>query len=286
MDESAKIKNSKNATDLEIPKKGASIKFKDLDFAYNRNEKILHKINLIVPAGKSIALVGLSGSGKTTLLNLVPRFYDVKEGAITVNGTNIRDVTMESLRKNIALVSQEVMLFDNTIRANIAYGNPDATEEEILEAAKAAAAHSFITRLPDGYDTMVGEQGVNLSGGQRQRIAIARAMLKDAPILLLDEATSALDNRSERQVQAALDKLMEGRTVIMVAHRLSTIQHADCIYVMDEGCIKEFGTHEDLLAKGGRYAKLYNMSFDTSDAEAPTEAANASDEVIGKASNA
>ena len=210
----------------------------------------------------------------------------MKEGAITINGTNIRDVTMESLRKNIALVSQEVMLFDNTIRANIAYGNPDATEEEILEAAKAAAAHSFITRLPDGYDTMVGEQGVNLSGGQRQRIAIARAMLKDAPILLLDEATSALDNRSERQVQAALDKLMEGRTVIMVAHRLSTIQHADCIYVMDEGCIKEFGTHEDLLAKGGRYAKLYNMSFDTSDAEAPTEAANASDEVIGKASNA
>jgi subfamily B ATP-binding cassette protein MsbA len=217
------------------------------------------------------ALVGLSGAGKSTVLNLIPRFYDVTAGRVTIDGTDIRDVTLSSLRRNIALVSQEVMLFDDTIRANIAYGSPDASEEAIMTAARNAAADEFIRDLSQGYDTMVGERGVKLSGGQRQRIAIARAMLKNAPILLLDEATSALDTQSERLVQAALKQLMAGRTSIVIAHRLSTIVDADIIFVMDQGRVVEQGSHAELLAKNGIYARLHALQF-TPEADLPQSA--------------
>ena len=208
-----------------------------------------------------MALVGSSGAGKTTLLNLLPRFFDVTDGHVTIDGQDIRTVSLSSLRTQIALVSQEIVLFDDTIRANIAYGNFGATDDEIEAAAKDAAAHDFIMSLPQGYHTMVGERGLSLSGGQRQRIAIARAMLKNAPILLLDEATSALDTESERQVQTALERLMRGRTTIVIAHRLSTVTHADTIHVLDAGRVIETGTHEQLLEACGAYARLYEMQF-------------------------
>jgi subfamily B ATP-binding cassette protein MsbA len=200
--------------------------------------------------------VGPSGGGKTTLLNLLPRFYDVTEGRVLVDGRDVRELTLPSLRRQIALVTQEPFLFDATIRANIAYGRPEASAAEIETAARAAAAHDFITTLPAGYETLVGEAGARLSGGQRQRIAIARAFLKDAPILLLDEATSALDSESEAQVQAALKRLMAGRTTMLIAHRLSTVRGADRIYVIDKGRIVESGDHESLVRKRGLYARL------------------------------
>ena len=228
-----------------------------------------------MPDGHTVALVGPSGAGKSTLLNLIPRFYEVSGGAVLVGGSDIRDVTLASLRGNIALVSQEVALFDDTIRANIAYGRIGATEEEIVAAARGAAAHDFIMGLPDGYDTMVGEFGVKLSGGQRQRISIARAMLRNAPILLLDEATSALDTESERVVQGALKALQQGRTTLVVAHRLSTIVDADRIYVIDDGRVAEAGTHGELLRRGGIYAKLWGMQSGlvSPDVDAPAQAA-------------
>ncbi|KZD11032.1 ABC transporter ATP-binding protein [Oceanibaculum pacificum] len=237
------------------------VELEHVDFSYEKDIPALSDVTLTVPAGKMAALVGLSGAGKTTVLNLIPRFFDVDGGRITIDGHDIRDVTLKSLRGNIALVSQEVTLFDDTIRANIAYGTPDATEEQIVAAARNAAADDFIRELAEGYDTIVGERGVKLSGGQRQRIAIARAMLKDAPILLLDEATSALDTQSERLVQAALKILMEGRTSIVIAHRLSTIIDADIIFVMDEGRVVEHGSHAELLQKGGLYARLHGLQF-------------------------
>jgi len=208
-----------------------------------------------------VALVGASGAGKSTILNLVPRFYDVDAGAVTIDGIDVRDVTLASLRGAIALVSQEVSLFDDTVRANIAYGRFDAGADAVEAAARAAAADEFIRALPQGYDTPVGEHGVKLSGGQRQRIAIARAMLKNAPILLLDEATSALDTGAERQVQAALKALMQGRTTVVIAHRLSTVIDADLIYVVEAGRIAEAGTHAELLRRGGVYARLHALQF-------------------------
>lgn len=214
-----KIVNAPDAKDLTVI--GGSIALKDVHFSYESADRsALQGVTLLVEAGKTAALVGPSGAGKSTVLNLIPRFYDVDRGTIAIDGQDIAQVTLESLRQNLALVSQEITLFDDTVRANIAYGRKDATEEEIFEAAKNAAAHDFILDLPQGYDTMVGEQGVKLSGGQRQRLAIARAMLKNAPILLLDEATSALDTESERKVQSALNKLMENRTTLVIAHRL------------------------------------------------------------------
>jgi len=233
-----------------------------IGFSYGDDKAALADLDIDIPAGATVALVGPSGAGKSTILNLIPRFYDVDTGVVAIDGQDVRDVTLASLRGAIALVSQEVTLFNDTVRANIAYGRRDATDAEILAAAKAAAAHDFIQELSDGYDSMIGERGLRLSGGQRQRLSIARAMLKNAPILLLDEATSALDAESERQVQTALARLMEGRTTIVIAHRLSTVTTADRIYVMDGGRVIESGSHLELLAKGGLYAEHCRMQFE------------------------
>lgn len=246
-----------------------AIRFEDVSFRYADGTLALGNISIDVPRGHTVALVGPSGAGKSTMLNLVPRFYDVAEGRVTIDGQDVRDVTIESLRKASALVTQEPFLFDDTVRANITYGRPDAGDAEIMTAARNAAAHDFIMALPKGYDTRVGEAGMKLSGGQRQRIAIARAMLKDAPILLLDEATSALDTASELQVQGALTALMKGRTTLVIAHRLSTIMHADCIYVIDGGKVLESGTHHELVSAGGLYSELYNSQFGKNEPEQP-----------------
>ena len=240
---------------------GGEIRFDRVRFGYAPGAVALDDVSLTVPAGRTVALVGASGAGKSTILNLIPRFFDVEEGSIAIDGQDIRSVTLASLRGAVALVAQEVTLFDDTLRANIAYGRFGAAAEDIEAAARAAGADEFISELPNGYETQVGEHGVRLSGGQRQRLAIARAMLKDAPILLLDEATSALDSESERQVQAALRTLIRGRTTLVIAHRLSTVQGADLICVVDRGRIAESGRHIELLARGGLYARLYAMQF-------------------------
>ncbi|PCI37752.1 MAG: lipid A export permease/ATP-binding protein MsbA [Rhodospirillaceae bacterium] len=260
------ITELENASDLDV--KTGDVKFKDVFFSYPKADDIkgdqgeaLKNISLHIGAGKTVALVGASGAGKSTIMNLLPRFYDIQSGSISIDGQNIADVTFKSLRDSMALVSQEIMLFDDTVRNNIAYGKLDASNDDIEHAAKHAAAHDFILQLPDGYDTMVGEHGVRLSGGQRQRLAIARAMLKNSPILLLDEATSALDTESERRVQAALNELMKDRTTLVIAHRLSTVVKADLIYVMDGGRVVEQGTHDELLAQSGIYANLYQLQF-------------------------
>ena len=246
-----------------------AIEFDDVTFAYADDAPALHHVSFRVPAGTTVALVGPSGAGKSTALNLIPRFYDASAGRVCIDGTDVRDVTLASLRQAIGLVSQETGLFNDTVRANIAYGRAGAAEGEIEAAARAAAAHGFIVRFAEGYDTVVGEDGVKLSGGQRQRIAIARAMLKNAPILLLDEATSALDLEAERKVQSALTELMRGRTTLVVAHRLSTIVDADVIYVIDGGRIAERGRHAELVARGGLYARLYALEGAESDGEEP-----------------
>jgi subfamily B ATP-binding cassette protein MsbA len=236
---------------------GGEVRFERISFGYQADAMALDDVSLTVPAGGSVALVGPSGAGKSTLLNLIPRFYDVSGGTITIDGQDVRDVSLASLRGAISLVAQEVILFDDTVRANIAYGRFAASQAEIEAAAEAAAADRFIRELPQGYDTIVGEHGLRLSGGQRQRLAIARAMLKDAPILLLDEATSSLDAESERQVQTALRTLMRGRTTIVIAHRLSTIVDADLVCVLDRGRIAEIGQHAQLLSSEGLYTRLY-----------------------------
>ncbi len=253
------IRDRSGARPLRIT--GGEVRFKGVRFGYHPGTVALDGISFTVPAGSTVALVGPSGAGKSTVLNLIPRFYDADGGTIAIDGQEISAVTLASLRGAIALVSQEVSLFDDTVRANIAYGRFGAPQADIEAAAMAAAADRFIRELPRGYDTLVGEHGIRLSGGQRQRLAIARAMLKDAPILLLDEATSALDSASERQVQAALRLLMRGRTTVVIAHRLSTIIDADLICVLDRGQIAETGRHAQLLAMGGLYARLYETQF-------------------------
>ncbi len=253
-----------NAKPLAVT--SGAIEYDNVSFAYTEDVSALRNVSISARPGQKIALVGPSGAGKSTILNLLPRFHDVSDGSVSIDGQNIRDITIESLRMSIALVSQETGLFNSTARDNIAYGDPNADEAAIVAAAKAAAAHEFITELPDGYDTMIGEGGLRLSGGQRQRLSIARAMLRDAPILLLDEATSSLDTQSERLVQDALKRLMTGRTTLVIAHRLSTIIDADVIYVLDAGQIVEQGTHAELLAREGLYAELSKLQF-SSDSE-------------------
>lgn len=258
LDQPPAITDAPDAKELVLSE--SAVRFEGVTFAYNgKDGPVLNNISLEVPAGKTVALVGPSGAGKSSILNLVLRLYDVQQGRVTLSGQDVRAVTQASLRKCYALVSQEVAIFDDTIRNNIAYGTPQATAAEIEAAAKAAFAHDFITALPQGYDTILGEHGTRLSGGQRQRVSIARAMLRNAPILLLDEATSALDSESERAVQAALNELQKGRTTIAIAHRLSTICEADIIYVMEHGRVVEQGNHAELLAKGGLYARLWRL---------------------------
>lgn len=238
------------------------IRFDNASFRYdNADREALHDVSFEIPAGKVTALVGPSGGGKSTIMNMIPRFYDVTEGRLLINGVDIRDLTIESLRSHIALVSQDITIFDDSARANIAYGRTGATDEEITAAAIAAEADIFIRAMSEGYDTKLGENGVKLSGGQRQRIAIARAILRNAPILLLDEATSALDTESEQAIQKTFEKLQEGRTTLVIAHRLSTVQNADQIVVMDKGRVAESGTHDQLLAKEGIYARLYMIGL-------------------------
>ena len=258
METESEIRDADNAAELTDVK--GHVRYDHVSFHYSDDETpVLSDISIDIPAGKSIALVGPSGSGKTTICSLLPRFYDVTGGSITVDGKDIRGLTLKSLRSQIGMVQQDVYLFDGTIKDNIAYGKPGASDEEIIKAAKCASIHDFIMELPDGYDTYVGERGTRLSGGQKQRISIARVFLKNPPILILDEATSALDNESERWIQKSLEELSKNRTTITIAHRLSTIRDADEIIVITEEGIAERGTHAELLEKNGLYATYYNM---------------------------
>jgi subfamily B ATP-binding cassette protein MsbA len=252
--------NRKSASSIIITE--GSVEFRNVSFAYARDIQALKEINLNVASGEKVALVGPSGGGKSTLVNLIPRFYELSEGAIFIDGVNIHDIDLFGLRSQIAVVPQDVILFSGTIFENIRYGRLEAKRNEVIEAAKAANAHVFIEKLEKGYDTEVGERGLQLSGGQRQRIAIARAILRNPRILLLDEATSALDTESELMVQEALDRLMEGRTSFIIAHRLSTIAHCDRIVVIDLGRIVEVGTHDELLRiENGLYRRLHSLQF-------------------------
>ena len=258
METESEIRDADNAAELTDVK--GHVRYDHVSFHYSDDETpVLSDISIDIPAGRSIALVGPSGSGKTTICSLLPRFYDVTSGSITVDGKDIRGLTLKSLRSQIGMVQQDVYLFDGTIKDNIAYGKPGATDEEIIKAAKCASIHDFIMELPDGYDTYVGERGTRLSGGQKQRISIARVFLKNPPILILDEATSALDNESERWIQKSLEELSKNRTTITIAHRLSTIRDADEIIVITEDGIAERGTHAELLSQNGLYAAYYNM---------------------------
>ena len=260
MDTDPEIKDKPGAKALGSVR--GHIEYRDVSFRYNDDESVLEHVTLDIGAGKTIALVGPSGGGKTTLCSLLPRFYDTTGGSILIDGSDVRSVTLRSLRNAIGIVQQDVYMFSGSIRDNIAYGKPGATDEEILQAAKSAGIHDFVAGLPDGYDTYVGERGTRLSGGQKQRIAIARVFLRNPSILILDEATSALDNESERYIQESLDALSKDRTTIVIAHRLSTIRNADEIVVIADDGIRERGTHDELLSRNGIYAKYYNMQFD------------------------
>lgn len=246
----------------EIEDVSGEVEFDHVSFRYTDEEAVLSDISFKIEAGRSVALVGPSGGGKTTICSLIPRFYDVTGGRVLVDQKDVRDLTMKSLRSKIGIVQQDVYLFCGTIRENIAYGKPDASMDEIIEAAKKANIHEFIMELPEGYDTFVGERGTRLSGGQKQRISIARVFLKNPPILILDEATSALDNESERRIQKSLEALAKDRTTITIAHRLSTIRNADEIIVINEAGIAERGTHKELLGMNGLYAHYYKMQFE------------------------
>jgi subfamily B ATP-binding cassette protein MsbA len=242
-----------------------AITFDHVNFSYEsepgEEREILHDIDLAVPVGEVVAIVGSSGAGKSTLVHLIPRFFDVSSGRLLIDGHDVRDLTLGSLRSQIGIVTQETILFNDTVRNNIAYGQPNVALAQVEDAARAALAHDFITTLPNGYDTIIGERGLRISGGERQRIAIARAILKNAPILILDEATSALDSESESLVQSALHNLMQGRTVFVIAHRLSTVRHADRILVIENGSIADSGSHEDLMNRLGTYRRLYELQF-------------------------
>jgi len=263
LDTQAEVKDKDGARDIYFGQ--PEIEFKNVSFTYTEEDgsstQALDDISFNVPAGKITALVGRSGSGKTTIINLIPRFYDVSSGQVLIENVDVRDIRVNSLRRQIALVSQDITIFDDSVRANIGYGKAGATDEDIIEAARAAEADEFIRELPQGYDTRLGEEGVKLSGGQRQRISIARAILRDAPVLLLDEATSALDNEAERAIQETLSKLQKGRTTLVIAHRLSTVQSADQILVLEHGKLKEQGRHEDLMNQDGIYARMYKAGL-------------------------
>ena len=255
MGQSREIADKPNALELNVT--SARVDFEEVDFGYEPNRQILHGVSFSIPAGQTVAVVGSSGAGKSTLSRLLFRFYDVSSGAIRLNGHDLRDITQESLRRHIGIVPQDTVLFNDTILYNIAYGNPGATREQIIDAAKAARIHDFVISLPDGYDTQVGERGLKLSGGEKQRVAIARTLLKNPPILIFDEATSALDSRTERAIQDELRQIARDRTTLIIAHRLSTIADADEIIVLDHGRILERGSHRELLLKGGRYAQMW-----------------------------
>jgi len=263
MDEEDELKERKGA--ILLPPFRDRVRFDKVGFSYGESNghssAILREVDLEMHAGEIVAIVGSSGAGKSTLVQLIPRFFDVTSGEVTIDGHDIRDVTLASLRAQIGIVTQETILFNDTVRNNIAYGQPQVGEEAVLAAAKAALAHDFIQKMPEGYNTIIGEKGMRLSGGERQRIAIARALLKNAPILILDEATSALDNESEALVQSALQNLMAGRTVFVIAHRLTTIRRVDRIVVLENGRITDSGTHDDLLTRLGTYRKLYELQF-------------------------
>lgn len=246
---------------INLEKVNGHIQLQDVTYSYDAGKSVLKHITLDIPQGKTFALVGPSGGGKTTICHLIPHFYDIEEGKILIDGRDIASVTRESLRRQIGIVQQDIYLFNASIRDNILYGRLDATEEEVIEAAKRANIHDYIMQMEHGYDTQIGERGVRLSGGQKQRLSIARVFLKNPPILILDEATSALDNTTEILIQQALDELCKGRTTLVVAHRLSTIKNADEIAVISEGCVAEQGTHEALIARNGIYAQLYHQQF-------------------------
>jgi len=272
LDEEDEVREKPGAASL--PPFRQAVRFENVGFSYEGNgdeRGILRDVTLEVRRGEVVAIVGSSGAGKSTLAHLIPRFFDVSSGSLKLDGHDVREVTLASLRAQVGIVTQETILFNDTVRNNIAYGRPHVALAQVEAAARAALAHDFITALPEGYDTMIGERGLRLSGGERQRIAIARALLKNAPILILDEATSALDSESEALVQPALGNLMQGRTVLVIAHRLSTVRRADRIVVLENGTIADIGTHDDLMGRDGTYRRLYDLQF--VDADAPKVAA-------------